>query len=63
MMEFIGQNLSITLAAPNSASVLSMIPFAIVLGEDKIFLSYAYDALRAKFRDRKIRHHDSGYAQ
>ena len=35
MMEFIGQNLSITLAAPNSASVLSMIPFAIVLGEDK----------------------------
>ena len=35
MMEFIGQNLSITLAAPNSASALSMIPFAIVLGEDK----------------------------
>jgi|GEM_PF-6392156 len=35
MMEFIGQHLTTTLAAPNANCALSMIPFAIVLGEDK----------------------------
>jgi hypothetical protein len=35
MMEFIGQHLAITLAAPNVSCALSMLPFAIVLAEDK----------------------------
>ena len=35
MMEFIGQHLSSTFAAPSSSCVLSMIPFSIVLAEEK----------------------------